>query len=187
MTSKAHYIETTSKKKIGLGEFHYEIHMLGNGRKLNFEVYHLPPFAVIIPYNKNLKKYLLIKQYRPSWRTISLEFPAGVSDSKDKSLSVTAGRELEEETGYKALSIEEIGIFNHSARTTQKFGIYFTDNFIKTEMNLDEGEFVEEQLWLTDREIELAIDNQEIVDGSHIMSWYRFLSKKSKPNSFFIL
>ena len=87
--------------------------------------------------------------------------------------------EFEEETGYKALSIEEIGIFNHSARTTQKFGVYFTDNFTKSKMNLDEGEFIEEQLWLTEKEIEQAINRQEMIDGSHIMGWYRFLSKKS--------
>ncbi len=129
----------------------------------------------------------MIRQYRPSWRKISLEFPAGVSDQKDKSLLETAKREFEEETGYKALTIEEIGIFNHSARTTQKFGVYFTDSFIKTEMNLDEGEFIEEQLWLTEKEIEQAINNQEMIDGSHIMGWYRFLSIKLNKRKPFIL
>lgn len=187
MSQKAHYIETVEKKEIGLGEFHSEKHMLGNGKVFQFEVYHLPPFATIIPYNKNLKKFLMIKQYRPSWRRISLEFPAGVSDPKDKSLLETAKREFEEETGYKTLTIEEIGIFNHSARTTQKFGIFFTDSFTKTEMSLDEAEFIEEQLWLTEKEIEQAINNQEMIDGSHIMGWYRFLSKKSNNNGLFFL
>lgn len=184
--AKARYIETVSKQNVSLGEFHLERHMLGNGKILTFDVFHLPSFAIIIPYNKNLKKFLLIKQYRPSWRRISLEFPAGVVDPGEN-LIETAYRELEEETGFKALTMNEIGTFPTSARTTQTFSIFYTDSMIETKKNLDEGEFIEDQLWLTAEEIETAIDQKEMIGVSHIASWYRFQAKQKKSSKNFLL
>jgi ADP-ribose pyrophosphatase len=185
--TKAYYIETISKQKVHLGEIHTEKHKLANNKTYIYEVYHLPPFAIIIPYNKNSNKYLMIKQYRPSWRRVSLEFPAGGFDKSDGTLMETAKRELQEETGFKPLNMREIGIFKHSSRSTRDFGIFFTDSMIEDKKNLDEGEFIEEMLWLTKDQIETAIINQEIIDGSHLLGWYRFLSKKFNEKNPFIL
>ncbi|MHA1990974.1 MAG: NUDIX hydrolase [Candidatus Hodarchaeales archaeon] len=184
--NKAHYIETISKQKVYLGEIHTEKHKLANNKTYNYEVYHLPPFAIIIPYNKNLNQYLMIRQYRPSWRRVSLEFPAGGFDKSDGTLIETAKRELQEETGFKPLNMREIGIFKHSSRSTRDFGIFYTDSMIEDEKNLDDGEFIEEMLWLTKDQIETAIDKQEIIDGSHLLGWYSFLSKKSNEKAFIL-
>ncbi|MHA2339172.1 MAG: hypothetical protein ACXACX_17835 [Candidatus Hodarchaeales archaeon] len=41
-------------------------------------------------------------------------------------------------------------------------------------------------LWLTKDQIETAIDKQEIIDGSHLLGWYSFLSKKSNEKAFIL-
>lgn len=184
---KAHYIETISKQKVYLGEIHTEKHKLANNKTYTYEVYHLPPFAIIIPFNKNLNKFLMIRQYRPSWRRRSLEFPAGGFDISDGTLMETAKRELQEETGFKSLNMKEIGIFKHSSRSTRDFGIFYTDSMIEAEKSLDEGEFIEEMLWLTKEEIETAILNKDIIDGSHVLGWYRFKSEELIEKKTFIL
>ncbi len=39
---------------------------------------------------------------------------------------------------------------------------------------LDEGEYIEELLEVTPEQIEEFINNEEIVDISHIATWYRY-------------
>jgi len=47
---------------------------------------------------------IIIEQYRPPTKSITIEFPAGLAD-KGETPEMTAIRELEEETGFKASSV----------------------------------------------------------------------------------
>ena len=59
---------------------------------------------------------ILIDQYRVPLGRRCLELPAGLvgDETDDEPVAIAAGRELEEETGYRAEHIEELGYFNSS-------------------------------------------------------------------------
>ena len=59
---------------------------------------------------------ILVDQYRVPLGRICLELPAGLvgDDDAGESVATAAARELEEETGYRAASIEPIGDFHSS-------------------------------------------------------------------------
>ena len=98
---------------------------------------------------------LMVKQYRPAVKKVTLEIPAGlIEDGEDP--QEAALRELEEETGYKADKIEKICEFYNSPGITDgKFYIYYAKELKKTHQHLDEDEFLEvERISLKDMDIE---------------------------------
>jgi ADP-ribose pyrophosphatase len=52
---------------------------------------------------------LLVRQFRPAVRAQVLEAPAGLLDVEGEALEACAARELFEETGYRAVSLEGLG------------------------------------------------------------------------------
>ncbi len=54
---------------------------------------------------------LLVEQYRVPLKAHCIELPAGLigDDTEDEAVDVAAARELEEETGYRAARIDELG------------------------------------------------------------------------------
>ena len=168
-----HFIELVSTQKIGSEyELRIEKHELANGKSFDYHIFNLPHFAVIIPKVKD--KFILIKQYRPSWRRIAIEFPAGVADGFNEEPKRTAGRELEEETGYKSNKLTLIGKFRHTSRSTQYCYSFVAEDLQQVGQKLDEGEFIEETFEATADEIEQFITNEQMVDISHIATWYRY-------------
>jgi len=163
--------KTISTEKIGNIDLHLERHILTASKAYNYQVFHIPHFSVIIP--KIGDNFVVIRQYRPSWRSIVLEFPAGVAD-KDEEPSLTALRELQEETGYKAAKISKLCSFRHSSRTTQFCHVFLAENLSLSSPNHDEGELIEEVLLLSPSQINEAITKGDFVDISHIAGWYHY-------------
>lgn len=58
---------------------------------------------------------LLVRQFRPPVRDVMLEVPAGVLDVDGEAPRDCAARELLEETGYRATSLEPLATFHPSA------------------------------------------------------------------------
>ncbi|ABK42634.1 NUDIX hydrolase [Magnetococcus marinus MC-1] len=75
-----------------------------------------PPAAVMIPYDPRRDELILVRQFRigaymeDSSRGWALEFPAGLCDQESDPMQ-TARRELLEETGYQAISVEPVMTF----------------------------------------------------------------------------
>ena len=107
---------------------------------------------------------LLVKQYRPAIKKETLEIPAGLLE-KNESPSEAANRELEEETGYKAVKLEKICEYYMSPGVSEgKFHLYYADELVKTEQNLDEDEFLEvEEIALESVEISSLSDAKSIL------------------------
>ncbi|WDC83802.1 NUDIX hydrolase [Caloramator sp. mosi_1] len=86
---------------------------------------------------------LLVRQYRRPFDEIIYEIPAGKLEKGEEPLNC-AFRELEEETGFKALDMKLMtSIYTSPGFCTEKLYIYFCDKMIKTKTNFDEDEYLE--------------------------------------------
>ena len=93
-------------------------------------------------------KILMVRQYRNALDRFTLEIPAGKLDSPDEPTLDCAARELEEETGYRAESME----FLISVNTTIAFcdehiDIYLARDLKPSHQHLDEDEVIQVEEW----------------------------------------
>lgn len=89
-------------------------------------------------------KILLVKQWRNALDRFTYEIPAGGKDAFDEPVEVCAARELEEETGYVAGSLEPlISIYTTVAFCNEKIDIFLAKDLVKTSQNMDEDEEIE--------------------------------------------
>ena len=84
-----------------------ETHTLPNGRTGNFEIVHHSGGAAILPILAS-GEVLLIRQFRPVAGKMVIEIPAGRLDPGEAP-AACARRELEEETGYRAGTLRDLG------------------------------------------------------------------------------
>ena len=108
-----------------------------------FYVNHLPDFAVVVAVTPE-HRVIMVRQYRHGVEKVLLELPAGCieagEDPKDG-----AARELLEETGYKAGSLEFLfKIAPNASNCTSYAQCYLARNvFPAAPQNLDETEALE--------------------------------------------
>ncbi len=85
----------------------------------------------------------MVRQYRNALDRYTLEIPAGGLNGADEPTRDAAGRELEEETGYRSDDLEWlITIRTTVAFCNEKIDIYVAKNLIKSHQHLDEDEFI---------------------------------------------
>ena len=72
----------------------------------DYIVANAPDWVITIPVHGD--NFVLVRQYRHGYGKITTEFPGGVAD-KDEDPVVTAARELEEETGFRAGKVTLLG------------------------------------------------------------------------------
>lgn len=84
-----------------------EEHSLPDGRKGTYEIVRHPGGAAVLPILAD-GRVLLIRQFRPAAGGWVVELPAGRLEEGEEP-AATAGRELEEETGYRAGGLEPLG------------------------------------------------------------------------------
>jgi ADP-ribose pyrophosphatase len=78
-----------------------------NGREHEFFVIEAPDWINVVPVTAD-GKIVMIEQYRHGTNEVTLEIPGGMVD-EGESHAETAARELVEETGYRASTVELIG------------------------------------------------------------------------------
>ena len=86
-----------------------ERHQLPDGREAPFEIVRHPGGAAVLPILPD-GRVLLIKQFRPTVGDMVFEIPAGRLEPGE-SPEKCAGRELIEEVGYHAATLEPLGSF----------------------------------------------------------------------------
>jgi ADP-ribose pyrophosphatase len=84
------------------------------GRRFDRDLVHHPGAVVVVPYDDATGQVVLVRQYRAPLDAELLEVPAGKRDVVGEPNEVTAARELAEETGLEAKSLELIGHFFNS-------------------------------------------------------------------------
>ena len=78
------------------------------GAAHDFIVLEMADWVNVVPITA-AGRVVMIRQYRHGTRNVGLEIPGGVAEGDDASLAQAAARELEEETGYVAADMIELG------------------------------------------------------------------------------
>ncbi len=145
----------------------YTDHVEVNGHESNWDYIHHNGGAAVVPITKN-GKILMVRQYRNAIDRYTLEIPAGALDSSKESGVECVARELEEETGYIANSIEWL-ITTHSwvAFTNEKVEIFVAKDLIPSKQNFDEEESIELEEY-TLKELKEMIFKGEITDSKTV-------------------
>ena len=105
-------------------------------------------------------KIPLVKQYRYAYKEETLELPAGKLE-KDEDPYEAGLRELEEETGWKAESMIDFGyIYPSPGYTNEIIHLYVAQNAHRTEMHLDDDEYIDVFYYTIDEILELIQQNK---------------------------
>jgi len=138
------------------------------GRKFIRETIVHPGSVVIIPVlNVKAENVILIKQFRYAINKYMLELPAGTL-KPDETPFACAGRELEEETGYKAGFLKKISEFYPSPGImTEKMHLFVASSLIKSKPNPDPDEKIKIVKINLNDAIKM-IFNGKIMDGKTI-------------------
>ncbi len=119
-----------------------DIVRLPNGKEASREVVGHPGAVAVVPVLPN-GKVLMVRQFRHPVGQVLLEIPAGKMDPGEDP-DQCALRELEEETGHRAGSLERrASIFTGPGFTDEVIHIYIACDLVKTAINPDEDEFLE--------------------------------------------
>lgn len=127
------------------------------------EVIEHPGGVSIIAFNED-DEIFLVNQYRYPFGKMMLELPAGKLERGEDPLDC-ARRELEEETGYEAESLELFDIMYPSPGCLEeKHYIYRAYGLRFKGMHLDEGEFLDVVTLPLEKALDMALKN-EITDA----------------------
>ncbi len=126
------------------------------------------PSVFIVPITPENEIYM-IGLHRYPTDMYSLEIPAGNSDGEAPLLA--AKRELQEETGFKAESWENIGQFQVMNGVCSEMGhIYLARDLVQTEDNSQKEEGIREMKKVPSTKIPSFIQSGKINDGQSIIA-----------------
>jgi ADP-ribose pyrophosphatase len=141
-----------------------------NGKSFERFIIHHPGAVTIVPVHAD-GRVTLVRQYRAAVDRMVLEAPAGTRDVDGEPREVTARRELAEEAGLEAASMEVlIGTFNTPGMSDQ-----FTTIFLATglspcparPMGVEEGFMTSETIALDD--VETLVADGTLVDETTVL------------------
>lgn len=140
-----------------------------NGKEAEWELIVHPGAAAVIPVDAD-GRILMVKQYRNASHTETLEIPAGTLDHPDEDPGDCAARELEEETGFKANTVEFLySFYSAIGITDEMIHIYVARDLEETQQNLDEDEYVTLERFTLGELVEMIL-NGTIKDNKTISS-----------------
>jgi ADP-ribose pyrophosphatase len=132
---------------------------LPNGATVDLEMVHHPGAAAVVPLRED-GTVILIRQYRHAAGGYIYEMPAGKLHAGEDP-KVCAARELEEEIGYRAASLELLAsILTTPGFTDEVIYIYKGTGLSLAKQNLDHDEVIE----IVELPLEKAL--AQIVDGT---------------------
>ena len=132
--------------------------------------------SVILPVDEE-ERITLCRQFRNGADQVLTELPAGKIDKGEDPLE-TAKRELEEETGLRASSIEHLmTIFPSPGYCQEKLYIYVATDFTKVQRHLDDHEEIDLFQVSLEEAVDMIIDGR-IIDGKSIAGIMTYYAKK---------
>ena len=148
-------------------EVHRDKVLLPNGKKSYREWVNHPGAVCCIPILPN-GDIVMVRQYRHSVSNEVLELPAGKIDKGERPEDC-AHRELEEETGYKANSLQLLTKFYPAIGfANEEMWLFIAKDLNKTISKLDSDEFLEVLYFNLDDLVKMVWDNK-ITDSKTII------------------
>jgi ADP-ribose pyrophosphatase len=139
---------------------------IANGEERSREIV-VHPGAVALVVVDNDDKLVMVKQYRRAVDRVLLEIPAGTRE-KDEDAETCARREVMEETGYAAASVESLGgFFSAPGFCTEYLECFLLTGLTESPAQADDDENIEVER-LTLQEARAAISRGEICDAKSI-------------------
>ena len=139
-----------------------------NGRETTLDIIQHPPAVTLVPVDEN-GDILFVRQYRHPAAVELLELPAGVME-EGESPQICAGREIREETGMSAGSLQLLGEFHQvPGYSTEYMYIYLARDLKPAPLPGDEDEYISVERYSVERAYEMAMGG-EIVDAKTLAS-----------------
>ena len=114
-------------------------------------------------------RVLLVRQYRAAVDRRTLEVPAGFAEPGE-SPQAAAARELEEETGYRARTLEPVlSFWPVPGYSTERLHLFAASDLERTATRFDPGEDIALEL-LDDGACEAAVRSGEICDAKTLVA-----------------
>lgn len=149
----------------------YESYFEHNSKILTIEQL-VHPGGVCIAATHDNKNFFMVKQYRFGVEEEMLEFPAGLIDPHEDPID-SAKRELQEETGYEAKTIVDLGkVYMSPGYINEVSYFYYATDLVFRGTNFDENEEIE----LIEMPLEKILhmcDTNEIKDAKTVALAYR--------------
>lgn len=151
--------------------------LLPNGQQSKREIVKHPGAVAVIAVTDE-DQLILVKQYRKALEKTTWEIPAGKLEKGEDPIDC-ARRELEEETGYRAKSIQPIYSFYTSPGFANEIiHLFWAEDLEKGEVQPDQDEFVELVPCSLD-ECLTAIQSHQICDAKTILAVHLWKEKRS--------
>jgi ADP-ribose pyrophosphatase len=151
--------------------------VLPDGKKSKRECVRHSGGAAVLFVKDN--KIALVRQYRYLYGKEIYEIPAG-KVNKGEDFLISAQRELEEETGYRADKLTHLGdIYPSPGYTDEIIHIYFAQEATFVGQKLDEGEFLNCKFFDV-KDVIKMIESGEICDAKTVVAVYKYLLSVNK-------
>jgi 8-oxo-dGTP pyrophosphatase MutT (NUDIX family) len=132
-------------------------------------------YALVIPYDRN--RFRLVEQFRYPLGARRWEFPQGTApDLADAEPAELAARELREETGLRATSIEALGQLDTApGMTSQRGWVFLATGITEGEADREHEEQDMRSAWFPREDVEQMIRSGVIADAQSIAAYGLFL------------
>lgn len=143
---------------------------LESGKKTKYLRYGYGGDGVVIIALNNKDEVLFLKEYSYVPNKILLQLPMGQIENNENILQA-ANRELQEETGFKANNLREVGSYyqNHR-RSTSKGYVFIATELEDSVLQADSEEENLETVWIAQKDIQLYLDKGQIADTDTLSS-----------------
>ena len=123
-------------------DFYKDTIQVPNGNIVKWDFIGHKGAAAVLPVRED-GKILMVRQFRNALDRYTLEIPAGGLNSPEEPMIEAAGRELEEETGFRCDKLEFlISIYTTVAFCNERIEIFLARDLKPGKQHLDEDEFI---------------------------------------------
>lgn len=138
-------------------DFYFDTMQLPDEQIVEWDFINHKGAAAVIPVDKE-GNIIMVRQYRGAIDKYTLEIPAGgLNPGED--MKTCAARELEEETGYRSDKLEHlIDLYTTVAFSNEKIGIYYANDLVPTQQNLDDDEYVTIEKYSLEQLVQFILD-----------------------------
>ncbi|MGN0430405.1 MAG: NUDIX hydrolase [Acetatifactor sp.] len=157
-------------------DYYQDTMALPNGNLAKWDLIDHKGAAAVVAV-RNDGKLLMVHQYRNAPERITVELPAGGRNGREEPTEITAGRELEEETGYTCGKLEFLqSIYTTVAFCNEKIDIYLARDLKPGSQHLDEDEFLNVKAYELSELKQMIYDNK-IQDAKTICGVLTYASR----------